>query len=240
MSGHSKWSNIKHKKAKKDLKKAKIFTKIGKEILIALKNGGNDLEKNYKLKLAIIKARNNNFPQNTIKKLIEKSNNNNNNNYEELVYEGYGICGTAFLVEVITDNKNRTVGEIRHIFDKFGGKLGETGCVSWMFNIKGEIVIKTNNLDEDTELNIIELGVEDIINKKEEIIVYTNEMDFYKIKNILESKYEIKDAFLTKISKNFIKINNIDDINKLNDMKFFLEENDDVQNVYSNFIFEKI
>jgi YebC/PmpR family DNA-binding regulatory protein len=148
MSGHSKWANIKHKKEKTDAQKAKIFTKIGKEITVAVKMGGGDPTSNSKLRDLIAKAKSNNVPNDNIERCIKKAMGAQDVNYEEIVYEGYGPAGVAVIVETTTDNRNRTAGEVRHYFDKFGGNMGQTGCVSYMFESKGLIIIE----DEDEEI----------------------------------------------------------------------------------------
>ena len=165
MSGHSKWANIKHKKEKTDAQKAKIFTKIGKEITIAVKAGGGDPNVNSKLRDLISKAKSNNVPNDNIERCIKKALGATDVNYEEVVYEGYGPSGVAVIVEATTDNRNRTAGDIRHYFDKFGGNMGQTGCVSYMFEPKGLIVIEDEDgeIDEDTLMETaLEAGAEDL------------------------------------------------------------------------------
>lgn len=240
MSGHSKWSTIKHKKAKLDNKRAKVFTKIGKEIMVAVKLSGSDPENNSRLKLALQKARVSNMPSDNIKKLIQKAaGDNNNTNYEELVYEGYGVGGAAVIVDVMTDNRNRTAGEIRHIFDKCGGNMGETGCVSWMFDSRGLISYDLKKIDEDEITMVaIENGAVDVEVEDGMLNVYTEIKDFDYIKNALEDSFqEAEVAELTKIPRDNIEILDIDQAKLLVKMMDLLEDNDDVQDTYSNFDF---
>ena len=242
MSGHSKWSTIKHKKAKTDSKRAKIFTKIGKEIMVAVKLGGPDPEGNSRLKLILQKARVNNMPNDNIKKLIQKATGEGNNtNYEELVYEGYGVGGAAVIVDVMTDNRNRTAGEIRHIFDKCGGNMGETGCVSWMFDALGLISFNVTDIDEDeVTLAAIESGAKDVVTEDEQLNIYTEIKDFDKVRTELEqSGLELLIAELVKVPKDTIEINNLEQVKQLIKMMDLLEDNDDVQNTYSNFDFSE-
>lgn len=240
MSGHSKWSTIKHKKAKTDSKRAKIFTKLGKEIMVAVKLGGPDPDGNSRLKLALQKARVNNMPNDNIKKLIQKaSGEGDTNNYEELVYEGYGVGGAAVIVDVMTDNRNRTAGEIRHIFDKCGGNMGETGCVSWMFDALGLISFNLGDIDED-ELTLlaIEKGASDVEVEEDKLNIYTEIKDFDLVRSELENAgYEAELSELTKVAKDMIEITDVDQAKSLIKMMDLLEDNDDVQNTYSNFDF---
>ncbi|KAF0091110.1 MAG: YebC/PmpR family DNA-binding regulatory protein [Fusobacteria bacterium] len=240
MSGHSKWSTIKHKKAKLDNKRAKVFTKIGKEIMVAVKLSGSDPDNNSRLKLALQKARISNMPSDNIKKLIQKAaGDNNNTNYEELVYEGYGVGGAAVIVDVMTDNRNRTAGEIRHIFDKCGGNMGESGCVSWMFDSRGLISYSLENIDEDEITMVaIENGAVDVEVEDNMINVYTEIKDFDNIRSALEETYqEAEVAELTKIPRDNIEIFDIEQAKLLVKMMDLLEDNDDVQDTYSNFDF---
>lgn len=240
MSGHSKWSTIKHKKAKLDNKRAKVFTKIGKEIMVAVKLSGTDPDNNSRLKLALQKARISNMPSDNIKKLIQKAaGDNNNTNYEELVYEGYGVGGAAVIVDVMTDNRNRTAGEIRHIFDKCGGNMGESGCVSWMFDSRGLISYSLDKVDEDEITMIaIENGAVDVEVEDGLLNVYTEIKDFDYIRSVLEESYqEAEVSELTKIPRDNIEILDIEQAKLLVKMMDLLEDNDDVQDTYSNFDF---
>ncbi len=240
MSGHSKWSTIKHKKAKIDNKRAKVFTKIGKEIMVAVKLAGSDPDNNSRLKLSLQKARISNMPNDNVKKLIQKAaGDSNSTNYEELVYEGYGVGGAAVIVDVMTDNRNRTAGEIRHIFDKYGGNMGETGCVSWMFDNRGLISFNLDKVDADTLTMVaIENNAVDVEAEDGNLNIYTEIKDFDNIKNALEKKFDEADvAELTKIPKDNIEILDLDQAKLLIKMMELLEDNDDVQDTYSNFDF---
>ena len=242
MAGHSKWANIKHKKGKQDAKRAKIFTKIGKEIMVSVKLGGIAPEGNSRLKLALQNARANNMPNDNIKRLIQRaSGEDNSTQYEELVYEGYGIGGAAVIVDVMTDNRNRTAGEIRHIFDKCVGNLGETGSVAWLFERKGQLTITLENQDEDfLTLEAIEAGAEDVVVEGDELIIFTAMEDFDKVRKIFEDKnIAIGQAMLTKIPENTIEITDIEQAKQLVKMMDLLEDNDDVKDTYSNFDFSE-
>lgn len=240
MSGHSKWSTIKHKKAKADNKRAKVFTKIGKEIMVAVKLGGPDPEGNSRLKLILNKARVNNMPGENIKKLIQKaSGEGNNSNYEELVYEGYGVGGAAVIVDVLTDNRNRTAGDIRHIFDKCGGKMGESNSVAWMFDNLGQLSYDLSKIDADAlTMAAIEAGARDVEEEDGMLNVYTEVKDFDTVRTALEEQgLEPEIAELTKIPRDSIEILDMDQARLLVKMMDLLEDNDDVQNTYSNFDF---
>lgn len=237
MSGHSKWANIKHKKEKTDAVKGKIFTKIGREIAIAVKQSGADPNVNGKLKDIIAKAKANNMPNDTIDRSIKKAAGEGDGvNYEELVYEGYGAAGVAVIVEAATDNKNRTAGEMRHLFDKYGGNLGATGCVSWMFDKKGQIIVeKALQIDEDElMLMALDAGAEDFNVEDEYYEILTSPEDFSTVREKLEANgIEFVEADVTMIPQNYVSITDEERIKveKLIDM---LEDNDDVQNVYTN------
>ena len=240
MSGHSKWSTIKHKKAKADNKRAKVFTKIGKEIMVAVKLGGPDPEGNARLKLILNKARVNNMPGENIKKLIQKaSGEGNNSNYEELVYEGYGVGGAAVIVDVLTDNRNRTAGDIRHIFDKCGGKMGESNSVAWMFDNLGQLSYDLSKIDADAlTMAAIEAGARDVEEEDGMLNVYTEVKDFDTVRTALEEQgLEPEIAELTKIPRDSIEILDMDQARLLVKMMDLLEDTDEVQNTYSNFDF---
>ncbi|MDI6603564.1 MAG: YebC/PmpR family DNA-binding transcriptional regulator [Thermoanaerobacteraceae bacterium] len=236
MSGHSKWANIKHKKERMDAQKGKIFTKLTKDIIMAAKEGG-DPETNGKLRDAIEKAKANNLPNDNIQRAIKKGTGElGGGNYEEVVYEGYGPAGTAIIIEALTDNKNRTAGDIRYIFDRSGGSLGESGCVAWMFSKKGLITIeKRENIDEDElALQAIDAGADDFSSEGEEFEILTDPSNFISVKEALEkSGYELSTAEITMIPQNTIQLNE-SDYEKFEKMIDKLEENDDVQNVYHN------
>lgn len=239
MSGHSKWANIKHKKAKSDAKKGKVFTKLIKEIIVAAKTGGGDPDGNARLRTAIDKAKVNNVPADNIERAIKKGAGElGGANYEESIYEGYGPGGTAVLVMVATDNKNRTVGEIRHVFDKCGGRLGESGSVAWMFEKKGMFTFDIDSVSEDKLMEIaIEAGAEDVITNYEDKVfeVYSAANDFHKIKEVFDTnslKYT-QDA-ISMIPKNTVSIEG-NDVKQVLRLMEELEELDDVQDVYANF-----
>jgi len=239
VSGHSKWAQIKHKKAQVDAKKGKIFTKIVKEISVAARLGGGDPEKNPRLRLAIDRAREVNMPMDNIKRAIMKGTGElPGTSYEEIVYEGYGPGGVALLIEVMTDNKNRTVSEIRHLLSKHGGSLGESGCVSWIFEKKGYILIDKKAVDEDTLLSVaLDAGAEDLKNDEKEdnyeIIVPPDKLK--EVKNAIEQAgINVSMAEVTMLPKNYVPVEGsvAEQMIKLMEA---LEEHDDVQNVYANF-----
>ena len=187
MSGHSKWNNIKHKKEKTDAARAKVFTKIGKEIAIAVKEGGADPVSNSKLRDLIAKAKANNVPNDNIDRIIKKAAGDGDGaSYEVIMYEGYGPCGVAIIVEATTDNRNRTAGDVRHFFDKFGGNLGQMGCVSYLFSDKGLIVIDGEDVDEEALMeDALEAGAEDIVNNEGTFEIYTDPADFSAVNDAL-------------------------------------------------------
>ncbi len=238
MSGHSKWSQIKHKKANTDAKKGKSFTKIVKEITVAARSGG-DPDGNPRLRLAIDKAKEVNMPSENIKKAIMKGTGELPGvNYEEVIYEGYGPGGAAVLMDVLTDNKNRTVSEIRHILSKNGGNLGESGCVAWIFDKRGYILVDKSKVDEDTLMSIaLDAGAEDMKNDPEEdnyeIITAPETLD--TVKNAIAGhKMNISLAEVTMLPKNYVPLegNAAEQMIRLIDA---LEDHDDIQNVYANF-----
>ncbi|MDE6060133.1 MAG: YebC/PmpR family DNA-binding transcriptional regulator, partial [Clostridia bacterium] len=189
MSGHSKWHNIQQKKGKTDAARASVFTKIGRELAVAVKEGGPDPNSNSKLAQVIAKAKDNNMPNDNIMRSIKKASGELNSiNYEEMVYEGYGVGGTALIVEALTDNKNRTAGDVRHLFDKFGGSMGTTGCVSFMFKRKGVITISKEDISEDDlMLYALDAGAEDINSEDEEVFeVYTDTSALAEVRKSLE------------------------------------------------------
>ena len=240
MSGHSKWHNIQAKKGKTDAARANIFTKIGRENAIADKQGGADPGLNSRLRDVIDKAKDNNMPNENISRSIKKASGDLNNvNYENMTYEGYGPGGTALIVEALTDNKNRTAGDVRCAFDKFGGSLGATGCVSYMFNKKGVIVVDASSITEDELMEMaIEAGADDVTEDGDVFEVYTSQTDFHAVKDSLDSKnVVILSAQIDMIPDNYVELEE----NKKN--SFFklidrLEELDDVQEVFHNAIIE--
>ena len=238
MSGHSKWANIKRKKEKTDAQKGKIFTKLGREIAIAVKQGGPDPAANSRLSDVIAKARAANVPNENIQRSIKKAIGDiESTNYEEIVYEGYGPGGVAVIVEASTDNRNRTAGDIRHYFDKFKGNLGTTGCVSFMFDKKGEILIeKTDKIDEDTiMMEALEAGAEDFNVEEEYYEIITDPFEFSKVRQELENKgYEFVEAGVQMIPQTYTKLTDPEQIKYMEKLIESLEDLDDVQNVWHN------
>lgn len=237
MSGHSKWHNIQAKKGKMDAKRGKIFTKIGRELIIASKEGGSNPDTNSKLRDIIAKARANNMPQDTITRAIKKGAGELEGvDYEEMTYEGYGPNGVAFVVSTLTDNKNRTAGNVRAAFSKHGGNLGETGCVGWMFQSKGQLIIERNeDMDEDEVMMIaLDAGAEDFEASEEVFEIITSPEDFGEVREKLEAEgFEFLSAEVTMIPDTTIEIpmERAEGLQKLIDK---LEDDDDVQNVYHN------
>jgi len=237
MSGHSKWHNIQQKKGKSDAARANIFTKLGREIAVAVKNGGPDPNTNSKLRDSIASAKAANMPNDNIARSIKKASGDGDNvNYEEMTYEGYGVGGTAFIVEALTDNKNRTAGDVRHLFDKFGGALGATGCVSYLFKKKGIIIVAKSDADEDElMMQAIEAGAEDFDTSDDEVYqIITAVGDFGKVRETLEGeKIKILEA---KLDMLYDVDSNPDEKQQETLLKMIdkLDELDDVQNVYHN------
>lgn len=238
MSGHSKWSTIKRKKGALDAKRGKIFTRLIKEITLAAKQGGVDIEGNARLRQAVLAAKEENMPKDNIERAIKKGAGGGEGaaNYEEVTYEGYGPAGVAVLVEVMTDNKNRTVAEIRHIFSKYGGNLGENGCVSWIFSKKGSIVVDKKNIDEDSLMEIVlEAGAEDVKSDGTEYEIITDPLSFENVKTALDArKIKYLEARIGMIPSNTVKVES-GKAEQMLKMMEKMEDNDDVQNVYANF-----
>lgn len=238
MSGHSKWSNIKHKKEKTDAQRGKIFTKLGREISVAVKSGGPDPETNRKLKDVIAKARSNNMPNDNIQRVIKKASGDGNaDNFENIVYEGYGPSGVAVIVETLTDNRNRTAGDMRHYFDKFGGNLGTSGSVAWMFDEKGKIIVlKADDIDEETiMMDALDAGAEDFEVSDEFYEITTDPTDFSNVLSAMEDKnYAFASAEVEKIPQNYIKLTDEHDVLMMEKLIEHLEDNDDVQNIFHN------
>jgi YebC/PmpR family DNA-binding regulatory protein len=237
MSGHSKWSTIKHKKAAKDAKKGKLFTKLIKEITVAARLGGGDINANPRLRTAVITARANSMPGENIERAIKKGTGELEGvHYEEVQYEGYGPGGAAILAQVLTDNKNRTVSEIRRLFTKHGGNLGETGCVAWMFDKKGLITVESSHVDEDRLVGLVlDVGAEDVRADEGVFEVVTRPEDVEKVKERLErEKIPIASAQVTMVPKNTVTVDgkHVESILKLTEE---LEDHDDVQSVSANF-----
>ncbi|MBE6554847.1 MAG: YebC/PmpR family DNA-binding transcriptional regulator [Ruminococcaceae bacterium] len=238
MSGHSKWANIKHKKEKTDAQKAKVFTKIGKEIAVAVKAGGGDPNSNSKLRDLIQKAKSNNVPNDNIERIIKKAMGNTGENYEEVTYEGYGPGGVAVIVETTTDNRNRTAGNVRSYFTKYHGNMGTSGCVSFLFEEKGVVVVNNEDgdIDEDQLMETaLEAGAEDFASDEGVFEVYTVVDDVYAVKEALEKAgYQILSAEPDKIPTNTVTLTSEDDIKFMGLLIEKLEEDDDVMNVYHN------
>ncbi len=237
MSGHSKWNNIKNKKAKTDAQKGKIFTKIGKEIAIAVREGGPDPNNNSKLRDLIAKAKSNNVPNDNIDRAIKKASGANAVVYEEIVYEGYGPSGVAVIVETATDSRNRTASDMRHFFDKYGGNLGQSGCVSFMFEDKGVIIIlREDNIDEDALMEAaLEAGAADFSSDEESFEILTEKDDLYAVRDALVGLgYTIESAEMDKIPNNYVTLSNEDDIKNMNLLLDHLDDCDDVSEVYHN------
>jgi YebC/PmpR family DNA-binding regulatory protein len=237
MSGHSKWSTIKHKKAAKDARKGKLFTKLIKEITVAARMGGGDINANPRLRTAVLTARANSMPGDNIERAIKKGTGELEGvTYEEIQYEGYGPGGAAILAQVVTDNKNRTVSEIRRLFTKHGGNLGETGCVAWMFDKKGVITVDKSQVDEDRLVGLVlDVGAEDVKEDEGIFEVVTQPEDFEKVKERLEQeKIAIASGQITMVPKNTVTVGekHVEQILKLTEE---LEDHDDVQNVSANF-----
>jgi YebC/PmpR family DNA-binding regulatory protein len=238
MSGHSKWANIKNKKEKTDSQRGRIFTKIGRELAIAVKEGGPDPVNNNKLRDVIAKAKANNMPNDNIARSIKKAAGEGSSvNYEEITYEGYGPGNIAVIVSVLTDNRNRTAAEMRHIFDKSGGNLGNSGCVAWMFDKKGLIVIeRTASMDEDeVMMQALEAGAADFIAQDDAFEIYTDPLEFSKVREALEAlKYEFISAEVQMIPQNTVTITDPETVEKIERFLEKLDENEDVQEVFHN------
>ena len=241
MAGHSKWANIKHKKAAQDAKKGKVFTKIIKELTIVSRDGGSDPDSNPRLRQAISLAKSANMPNDTIERAIKKGAKELDGiNYEEILYEGYGPGGIAIIMNALTDNRNRTVAEIRHLMNKYGGNLGEAGSVSWMFRHKGQIIIDATSINEDVFIeNVIDLEIEDLQTQKLEFTILTKPFDLFQIVDQIEKKgYPIKSSTLEYIAKSYVKIEK-SMVDKAITLMDCLDSHDDVQNIYSNLEFEE-
>lgn len=237
MSGHSKWANIKRKKEATDSARAKIFTKIGREMAVVVKEGGPDPANNSKLATLIAKAKANNVPNDNIERIIKKAaGDGDKNNYENMVYEGYGPSGVAVIVECLTDNKNRTAGDIRHYFDKFGGNLGTSGCVSFMFSDQGTVIVENNGADEDKIMeDCFEAGADDFSIEDDVIEIICGPNNVNAVSEALTNLgYKVLSAEAEKIPSNYTKLEDEDTIRKMNLLLETLEDNDDVQNVYHN------
>lgn len=237
MSGHSKWASIKHKKGALDAKRGKIFTKLIKEISVAARLGGGDPDGNPRLRTAILAAKADNMPKDNIDRAIKKGTGELEGvNYEEVIYEGYGTAGVAVILSLLTDNKNRTVAEIRSIFGKNGGSLGEAGCVGWMFHKKGQILVDLKTVDEDKLMTIVlDAGAEDMQTGEGEFEVITTPENFEKVKKAIDdNKIPTTFAEVTMVPQSYIKLTGQKAQQMLHLMEV-LEDHDDVQKVYANF-----
>ena len=238
MSGHSKWANIKRKKGANDAIRGKITTKIGREITIAVRMGGSDPVGNMRLKLALSKAKANNIPKDNINRAIQKGlGASDGSNYEELTYEGYGPAGTAIMLDILTDNRNRTAADVRHIFSKYGGNLGETGCVGWMFKKKAVFIVEKETFDDEDALMeiVLEAGADDF-SAEDDIFEITSEPEaFDDIEKALGEKgIEPASAEVTMVPDTTVKVEG-ENVAKMQKLLDALDENDDVQNVYGNY-----
>ncbi|AFM42379.1 DNA-binding regulatory protein, YebC/PmpR family [Desulfosporosinus acidiphilus SJ4] len=239
MSGHSKWANIKHKKGKADAQKGKIFTKLGREIVVASRACGGDVN-NFRLKIAIENAKANNVPNENIQRAIQKGTGGaEGSTYEELRYEGYGPGGVAVMIDILTDNRNRTAGEVRHIFSKNGGNMGETGCVGWMFQDKGQLTIPRDGLklsEDDLMMIALEAGADDLEADAEEFVIYTSPEAMEGVSKAFEEQnIVVSESVLSPVAQNTIEITDAEQARKLVHLMETLEDHDDTQGVYSNF-----
>ena len=238
MSGHSKWHNIQKTKGAADAKRSATFTKIAKEIIVAVKQGGSgDPANNSRLATVVAKAKAANMPNDNIKRTIDKAlGSGNTDSFETVVYEGYGPNGVAVIVDALTDNRNRTAPEVRHLLDKFGKGLGATGCVSWSFDRKGVIVLDAEDLDEDTVMmDALEAGAEDMQADDDVFEITTDPDAFNDVVAALEAKdYTLMKNYEQMVHQNYIKLNDEEDIKNMEKLIDALEDNDDVQNVYHN------
>lgn len=237
MSGHSKWSTIKRKKEKTDSARAKVFTKIGREIAVAVKEGGADPDNNSKLKDIISKAKSNNVPNDNIERIIKKAaGDSDKNNYESITYEGYGPAGVAIIVNALTDNRNRTASNVRHYFDKFGGNLGTTGCVSYLFEKKGIILVENQDIDDDKLLeDSLEAGAQDIDFSENGASIETNPSDFSVVREALDKKgYKIAYSEIEMVPNTTVNLKEEKDKENMKRLINSLEEDDDVNEIFNN------
>jgi len=238
MSGHSKWATTKHKKAAIDAKRGKIFTKIGKEITVAARLGGGDPDGNPRLRTAVVNAKSVSMPAENIKRAIQKGTGELPGvAYEEITYEGYGPNGVAIIIDVMTDNRNRTVAEIRHTMEKLGKGMGENGCVSWMFHKKGYIVVAKTKADEEKLMGLaLDAGAEDLQTEDENFVITTPPNDFEKVKKALEDAgVPLEVAEVTMLPQTYVTLDKEKEAGQMLRLVEALEDNDDVQNVYANF-----
>lgn len=237
MSGHSKWKNIMHKKEKTDSQRAKIFTKAGREIAIAVKEGGPDPASNSKLKDIIASAKQNNVPNDNIERIIKKAAGAGDaNTYENIAYEGYGPCGVAIIVETLTDNRNRTAGDMRHYFDKFGGNLGASGSVIWQFKKKGMFIVDSSIKDIDAVItDALDCGADDVEDAGEIFEISCDPDDFYLVLEGLKNRgYVFLKSGVEYVPENFAELKSEEDFKNMEKLMSMLEDNDDVSEVYHN------
>ncbi len=236
MSGHSKWSTIKRKKEKTDSQRAKVFTKVSREISVCVKQGGSDPVNNAKLRDLIAKAKALNVPNDNISRVIKKAEGAEKDNYESIVYEGYGPCGVAMLVETLTDNRNRTAANMRHYFDKYGGNLGNMGCVSFLFTQQGVILINPNGKNEEQIMeDAFDAGADDFEMQEEVASITTSPENFSDVREALEQKkYEFYSAEIEMVPSTQTSVNEEDDKKMMVNLLNHLEDDDDVQNVWHN------
>jgi YebC/PmpR family DNA-binding regulatory protein len=236
MAGHSKWANIKHKKGREDARRGKIFTKIIREIMIAAREGGGDANANPRLRAVIQKAKINNMPNDNIDRAIKKGTGDLEGvEYMEITYEGYAPAGVAVMLDILTDNKNRTAADIRNIFGKNGGNLGESGCVSYMFERKGYISVDASKYSEDQLFELaLEAGADDVVKEDDLFVIYTAPENFSDVLDAIQDKIEYAEAEVSMIPQNTVKVTGEDAL-KVIKLIELLEDQDDVNNVYSNF-----
>jgi len=240
MAGHSKWANVKHRKSRMDAVKGKVFTKLAREIIVASREGGGDINSNFRLRLVVQKARENNMPNDNIQRAIQKgTGGSDGENYEQVIYEGYAPGGVALLLEVLTENRNRTVADIRHLLSKHGGSLGESGCVSWMFKRKGLILIGKDDLalqEEELILVALEAGAEDMKTETNSFIIVTRPDDFEAVKLYLqEQKVTIGESEITMLPQSSVFVDNPETAARILKLMEALEDHDDIQDVHANF-----
>lgn len=237
MSGHSKWSTIKRKKEKTDNARAKVFTKIGREIAVVVREGGPDPASNSKLKDVIAKAKANNVPNDNIDRIIKKAAGEGGGaNYETIIYEGYGPSGVAVIVEALTDNRNRTAGDVRHYFDKFGGNMGQNGCVSFLFTKQGVIVLEQEGIDEDKLMeDALEAGASDFLSEDGVFEIRTDPYDCGAVSSALAEKgYSFLSAETAYIPSTYVTLSNPDELTAMSKMLDMFDDNDDIQGVWHN------
>ncbi len=241
MSGHSKWANIKHRKSKSDAQKGQVFTKLGREIQLAVRSGGPDPDVNSRLKDLIAKARGSNMPGDSIQRSIRKAaGSEDNEQIEEITYEGYGPAGIALMIRAMTDNRNRTAGDVRHMLDKYGGNLGTTGCVSFLFHEKGVILASREDSPGDGDesaamMDALEAGAEDFDASEDLFEIYTPPQDFYVVREALEKKgYAIADSSIRMVPITWVRVEDPEVREKMEKMLEVLEEHDDIQEVFHN------